>query len=241
MRPPMDRPTRWSSARLEVLGDAQHVPGEIVELQRALVVLGIAVAARVPGRGLEAVREKNSSCRVQLRRLPRMPCRKSTRVPLPATETARRGAGSTRIVSRLLRLRARDLDGAAAALAVLPDVGGEFLGRAADHVVALCRSAASGGIRLLEDLPSCPGRCAGRPARRARRQEEAEPGVRLDFGIAQLGEGRHLGSSGERFAPPIAIALMRPALSCGIEVAMPAKVSCTSPAITAGTASEIPL
>jgi hypothetical protein len=40
---------------LEVFGDAQNVAGEVLELQRALVVVGIAVAARVPGRGLEAV------------------------------------------------------------------------------------------------------------------------------------------------------------------------------------------
>jgi len=39
----------------------------------------------------------------------------------------------------------------------------------------------------------------------------------------------------------MAIGLMRPDLSGPIELAMPAKVSCTSPAITAGTASEMPL
>jgi hypothetical protein len=41
-----------------MLGDAQHVAGEVVELQRAVVVVGIAVAARVPGSGLEVVREE---------------------------------------------------------------------------------------------------------------------------------------------------------------------------------------
>ncbi len=49
------------------------------------------------------------------------------------------------------------------------------------------------------------------------------------------------GSSGERFVPPMASGLTRPDLSGPIELAMPAKVSCTSPAITAGTASEMPL
>ena len=45
-------------ARLEVLGDAQDVADEMLELQRAVVVLGIAVAARVAGRGLEAARKE---------------------------------------------------------------------------------------------------------------------------------------------------------------------------------------
>jgi hypothetical protein len=39
----------------------------------------------------------------------------------------------------------------------------------------------------------------------------------------------------------MAIGLMRPDLSGPMEVAIPAKVSWTSPAITAGTASEMPL
>jgi hypothetical protein len=39
----------------------------------------------------------------------------------------------------------------------------------------------------------------------------------------------------------MASALMRPDLSGAVDVAMPANVSCTSPAITAGTASEMPL
>src|SRR5438552_14078780 len=39
------------------------------------------------------------SCRFQLRRLPRIPCRNSTSGPDPSTETARRGAGSTKRVS----------------------------------------------------------------------------------------------------------------------------------------------
>jgi hypothetical protein len=41
-----------------VLRDAQHVAGEMVELQRTFVVVGVAVAARVPGRGLEVPREE---------------------------------------------------------------------------------------------------------------------------------------------------------------------------------------
>src|SRR4029453_5561925 len=96
-------------------------------------------------------REKKSTCRVQLRRLPRMPCRKSSRVPLPATETARRGAGPTWIVSRLLRLRSGDLHRAAAALAVLADIGGEFVGRAADCVVALVDQLLLAEFRLIQD------------------------------------------------------------------------------------------
>jgi hypothetical protein len=38
-----------------VLGDAQHVAGEVVELQRAFVVVGVAVAACVPGGGVKPV------------------------------------------------------------------------------------------------------------------------------------------------------------------------------------------
>ena len=42
-----------------MLGDAQQVGGEVlVELQRAFVVLGVAVAARVPGGGPEMAREE---------------------------------------------------------------------------------------------------------------------------------------------------------------------------------------
>jgi hypothetical protein len=41
-----------------VLGDAQHVAGEVVELQRSLVVVGVAVAARVPRRRAKAPREE---------------------------------------------------------------------------------------------------------------------------------------------------------------------------------------
>src|SRR5437879_11552044 len=36
-----------------MLRHAQHVAGEMLEVQRALVVVGIAVAARVPGGGPE--------------------------------------------------------------------------------------------------------------------------------------------------------------------------------------------
>ena len=43
---------------LEVRRDAQHVAGELLELQRAFVILRIAVAARIPGGGLEAAGEK---------------------------------------------------------------------------------------------------------------------------------------------------------------------------------------
>jgi hypothetical protein len=39
-----------------VLGDAQHVAGEVLELQRAFVIVGVAVAARIPGRGAETMR-----------------------------------------------------------------------------------------------------------------------------------------------------------------------------------------
>ena len=42
------------------------------------------------------------SCRFQLRRLPRIPCRNSTSGPDPSTETAMRGAGSTKMVSMLI-------------------------------------------------------------------------------------------------------------------------------------------
>ena len=42
----------------EVLGDAQHVAGEVVEVQRPLVVVGFPVAARVPRRRLVALRRK---------------------------------------------------------------------------------------------------------------------------------------------------------------------------------------
>jgi hypothetical protein len=41
-----------------VLGDAQHVAGEVVEMQGFGVVVGVAVAARIPGRGLETLREE---------------------------------------------------------------------------------------------------------------------------------------------------------------------------------------
>jgi hypothetical protein len=46
-------------ARLEMIGDAQQVAGEVLlELQRTVIVLGVAVAARVPRRRLEAAREE---------------------------------------------------------------------------------------------------------------------------------------------------------------------------------------
>src|SRR6185312_11887638 len=46
-------------ARLEMVGDAQHVAGEVlVELQRTVVVLGVAVATRVPRGRFEAAREE---------------------------------------------------------------------------------------------------------------------------------------------------------------------------------------
>src|SRR2546422_3275683 len=38
-------------SRLQALHHAQHVAGEMLEMQRALVVVGVAVAARVPGGG----------------------------------------------------------------------------------------------------------------------------------------------------------------------------------------------
>src|SRR5687768_2514449 len=80
-----------------------------------------------------------------------MPCRKRSSVPWPATDTARRGAGATWIVSRLLRLRARDLHRAAAALAVLADVGDELLRRAADDFVAFLDQLLLAELRLFND------------------------------------------------------------------------------------------
>ena len=45
--------------RSEMVGDAHHVGGEVlIELQRAFIVLGIAVAPRVPGGGPEVGREE---------------------------------------------------------------------------------------------------------------------------------------------------------------------------------------
>jgi hypothetical protein len=43
---------------LEVIGDPQNVAGKSVELERAFVVVGVAVAARIPGRGAEPMRGK---------------------------------------------------------------------------------------------------------------------------------------------------------------------------------------
>ena len=45
--------------RLEVLDDAHHVGAEVlVELQRPFIVVGVAVAARVPGGGAKALGEE---------------------------------------------------------------------------------------------------------------------------------------------------------------------------------------
>jgi hypothetical protein len=43
-----------------VVGESQHVAGKSVELQGAFVVVGIAVAARIPGRGAKSMRGKES-------------------------------------------------------------------------------------------------------------------------------------------------------------------------------------
>src|SRR5688572_4375412 len=106
-----------------------------------------------------------------------MPCRKRSSVPLPAIDTARRGAGATLIVSRLLRLRARDLHRAGAALAVLADIRGEFVGRAADHLVAFVDELLLAEVRFLQDASHVEMNLRNCFLRRTGRQEEAEPRV----------------------------------------------------------------
>src|SRR6185436_14928952 len=119
-----------------------------------------------------------------------MPCKKSSKVPLPATETARRGAGPTWIVSRLLRPRSGDFHRAAAALAVLADVGGELVGRAADHVVAFFDQLLLPEFRFFEHTLYIGVNPGNRIGRGSGRQEEPEPGVGLDLRIAEFGERR---------------------------------------------------
>src|SRR5918992_5745696 len=125
-----------------------------------------------------------------------MPCRKRTSGPSPATVTAIRGAGPTNTVSRLFRLRARDFHRAAAAFAIGLDEVAEFFGGAADDLVALVDELLLAKLGLIEKpfrVLIDPGRGF---ARRAGRKKKPEPGMRLDFGIAELGEGRHLRQQG---------------------------------------------
>ena len=97
------QPDEVQLPRLEVLGDAQHVAGEVLELQRAFVVVGVAVAARVPGGGLEAAARRTRPGRPSCGgcrgcRAGRAPARRCRR-PRPRA----RGAGSTKTVSRSIR------------------------------------------------------------------------------------------------------------------------------------------
>jgi hypothetical protein len=56
--PAHGKPDQVQLRRPEVLDHAQHVAGEVLEVQRAVVVVGLAVAARVPGHGPVAAREE---------------------------------------------------------------------------------------------------------------------------------------------------------------------------------------
>src|SRR6185295_7911271 len=114
---------------------------------------------------------------------PARPCRRA-RPRCAGSARRRRWAGA----GPLLRLCARDLHRARAALAVLADVGGEFLGRAADHLVALVDELLLPELRLIEDLARIGVDAAHRLARGARGHEEPEPRVGLDLRIAELGE-----------------------------------------------------
>src|SRR4051812_15996248 len=81
-----------------------------------------------------------------------MPCRKITTGPLPPTLRAMRGAGPTMTVSTLFRLGAGNFHRAGAALAVLPEIRGEILRRAADDFVAAFMQVLAAELRLLEDF-----------------------------------------------------------------------------------------
>jgi hypothetical protein len=106
-------------ACLEVLGDAQDVAGKILELQRAVVVLGIAVAARVAGRGLEAAREELDLA-TPVTPIAADPVQEKHQLAVAGDghREPRRRFDENRVQGSL-RLCSRDSDGAAAGLAVL--------------------------------------------------------------------------------------------------------------------------
>ena len=78
----------------EVVEHAQHVGDEVVEGERPVVVVAVAVAARVPGDAREVLGERRQAGRASCVRLPPMPCMKSTSSPLPSPARSKAsGAG----------------------------------------------------------------------------------------------------------------------------------------------------
>src|SRR5919109_1523822 len=106
-----------------------------------------------------------------------MPCRKSTSSPSPATVSASRGAGSTKTVSRgLFRLRSRNSDGTASALAILPQINDKVLRRAPDHFIAFFHQLSLPKVRFVYRFVRVLVDSSHGLGRRARRDEEPEPG-----------------------------------------------------------------
>src|SRR5581483_8133286 len=113
-------------------------------------------------------------------------------LPMPVPAPVMSATFCMGLLLGLFGLRARDSHRAGAARAVLLDVGGELGGRAADHLVTLLDQLLLSEFRIFEDLLRAGIQPRYGSRRRPGRKEKPEPGVRLDFGIAELGEGRHL-------------------------------------------------
>src|SRR5512138_1557007 len=102
-----------------------------------------------------------------------MPCRNTTGMPSPATESARRGRPGTKTVSRpLFRFGAGDLHRAGAACGILPDVRGEFRRRAAHDFIAFGDQLLLAELGLAEDLLRIGVEALDRGLRRAGGKEE---------------------------------------------------------------------
>ena len=72
----------------KVVEQSHQVAAEVHERERALVVVALPVAPRVPGHRRGTCSATAWSCSVQLVRLPPIPCRNTTKGPVPAWSKA---------------------------------------------------------------------------------------------------------------------------------------------------------
>src|SRR5260221_11349628 len=112
-------------------------------------------------------------------------------MPDPAPVTSATFCDAICVSPWLFRPGAGDLYRAPTACSILKNVFRKLLRRAADRLVTLVDELLVPEILIFQDFSGGLIDFRHRFLSRPRRQEQAEPRVRLDFRVAQLGESRH--------------------------------------------------
>src|SRR5258706_5322108 len=120
-------------------------------------------------------------------------CRAGRAPAIPRPRPTRRDAARARrgLSARLFGPGAGDLHGSATVFAVFFQVRTEFIGPARDDFVAFVDELLLPELGVLDDLPRVEINFLNCRLRRAGGEKQAEPGVRLDLGKAELRKGRH--------------------------------------------------